>query len=161
MRSLVTVPLYNIVPNRNSPCGRGCNRLNGDRATDNFGKLKDKKRRVNGGGPSAPTPDPCIEFTIVSRSGWNAMTPRSTTAMPTPALHVYTHHTDTPSCFSSTSCESRVRSIQNHHMNTNGWYTLCPLSANHATFELVTCHVANCSTWTLPLSQFWILSLRQ
>ena len=40
----------------------------------------------------------------------------------TPATHVYIHHTDTPSCSSSTLCAARVRSIQNHHMNTNGQY---------------------------------------
>ncbi|XP_041362760.1 peptidoglycan-recognition protein SC2-like [Gigantopelta aegis] len=66
---------------------------------------------------------PCVlgDPTIVSRSEWGARSPRSRSYRRLPVSEVIIHHSDTPSCYTSSSCKARVRSIQNHHMNTNRW----------------------------------------
>lgn len=59
--------------------------------------------------------------TIVSRAGWGARPPSSTTGMATPVSYVVIHHSAGPSCSTTSSCESTMRSIQNQHMDSNGW----------------------------------------
>ena len=59
---------------------------------------------------------------IVSRSGWNARAATGRRGLTHPLPRVFIHHTETPSCYSLSSCAARVRSIQNYHMNTRGRY---------------------------------------
>ncbi|XP_072017970.1 uncharacterized protein [Amphiura filiformis] len=66
--------------------------------------------------------DPCQQVTVISRNDWGAETP--TTAVKNLAGSVsysFIHHTDGLSCSNQSECSSRVRGIQNYHMNTKGW----------------------------------------
>ncbi|CAM9685358.1 peptidoglycan-recognition protein SC2-like [Lampetra fluviatilis] len=58
---------------------------------------------------------------IVSRSGWGARSPNGITSMPVPVYYFIIHHTATPTCSDEAACSARVRSIQNYHMDSNGW----------------------------------------
>ncbi|RWS08071.1 peptidoglycan recognition protein-like protein [Dinothrombium tinctorium] len=57
---------------------------------------------------------------IISREEWNAREPRSVRRIP-PVKHVFIHHTATGRCDSQVSCSASMRSIQNFHMDSNGW----------------------------------------
>ncbi|XP_030830590.1 peptidoglycan-recognition protein SC2-like [Strongylocentrotus purpuratus] len=58
---------------------------------------------------------------IISRSEWGARSPTSTTNLNTNLPYAVVHHTATSSCTTEFSCKSRVRAIQNYHMNNKGW----------------------------------------
>ena len=59
--------------------------------------------------------------TIVSRSGWGAR-PANSGILPTrPAPWVVIHHTASAACTTQAACSIQMRSIQNSHINTNGW----------------------------------------
>jgi len=58
---------------------------------------------------------------IVSRAGWNARPARGFTTLATPVNTVVIHHTVTPFCTTQAACAQLVRSMQNFHMDTNGW----------------------------------------
>jgi len=58
---------------------------------------------------------------IVSRAEWGARPPSSTSSISHPIPMVFVHHTETGACFTQSACESIVRSIQNYHMDSNGW----------------------------------------
>ncbi|CAG0896719.1 unnamed protein product, partial [Darwinula stevensoni] len=58
---------------------------------------------------------------IVSREEWGARPPNGETFMETPVSFVIIHHTEGPHCYSQADCIPIVRSIQNYHMDSNGW----------------------------------------
>lgn len=59
--------------------------------------------------------------TIVSRAGWGARPPSSTTTMSTPVQYVVIHHSEGAACSTNSACETQMRSMQNYHMDSNGW----------------------------------------
>jgi peptidoglycan recognition protein len=59
--------------------------------------------------------------TIISRSGWGARAPTSSSALSTPVPYVVIHHGASAACSSQSSCISMVQSYQNQHMDVNGW----------------------------------------
>lgn len=60
-------------------------------------------------------------LTMVTRAQWGARTPTGATRLNTPVPNVIIHHTATGSCTSRNACSAIMRSMQNHHMNTNKW----------------------------------------
>ncbi|XP_041362856.1 peptidoglycan-recognition protein SC2-like, partial [Gigantopelta aegis] len=62
--------------------------------------------------------------TIVSRSDWGARRPSAVTLMDVPVSRVIIHHSATSPCYTSNSCKARVKSIQNYHMDTKGWWDI-------------------------------------
>jgi len=59
---------------------------------------------------------------IVTRAACNLRAPTGNAALlPRPVPTVIIHHTVTPACTTLTDCCARIRAMQNHHMNTNGW----------------------------------------
>jgi len=58
---------------------------------------------------------------IVSRAEWGARPPTSSSFISKPIPKVFVHHTETGACFTQAACESIVRSIQDYHMDSNGW----------------------------------------
>uniref|UniRef100_A0A452HC73 Peptidoglycan-recognition protein n=1 Tax=Gopherus agassizii TaxID=38772 RepID=A0A452HC73_9SAUR len=59
--------------------------------------------------------------TIITRSQWGARAPRNRVPLSTPVPYVIIYHTAGSSCISQASCSQLVRSIQNYHMDSNGW----------------------------------------
>nr|AXS59127.1 peptidoglycan recognition protein SD2 [Leguminivora glycinivorella] len=79
---------------------------------------------------TSPTAQCCIfnhpqvlDFPIYLRDRWEAREPKKTPERLTidPAPYIIIHHSDTPGCEDFDSCSKRIRSIQNHHMDVNGW----------------------------------------
>jgi N-acetylmuramoyl-L-alanine amidase len=58
---------------------------------------------------------------IVTRAEWGARAPTSITYISQPVPRVFVHHTAGASCSTQAACSAEVRSIQNYHMDTNGW----------------------------------------
>jgi N-acetylmuramoyl-L-alanine amidase len=67
----------------------------------------------------------CSCPTIISRSEWDARSPKSVKnlAQNLPPF-VVVHHTDGQPCSSLSSCKSLVKSIQNYHMDIKGWHDI-------------------------------------
>ncbi|KAJ3623066.1 hypothetical protein MTP99_019323 [Tenebrio molitor] len=64
----------------------------------------------------------CSCPTIISRSEWGARAPKSVKNLSqNPPPFVVVHHSDTPPCSTLSSCKSRVKNIQNYHMDNRGW----------------------------------------
>ena len=59
---------------------------------------------------------------IVSRSDWGGRVPDNLFYMPGPASHVIIHHTRGDSCATQRQCTDILHSIQDFHMDNNGWY---------------------------------------
>ncbi|XP_030400216.1 LOW QUALITY PROTEIN: peptidoglycan recognition protein 3-like [Gopherus evgoodei] len=59
--------------------------------------------------------------TIITRSQCGARAPRNRVPLSTPVPYVIIYHTAGSSCISQASCSQLVRSIQNYHMDSNGW----------------------------------------
>jgi len=60
--------------------------------------------------------------TIITRAQWGGRQPSGTpSTLATPVNIVVIHHTVTGTGTTQAACAPIVRSIQNHHMNTNGW----------------------------------------
>ncbi|XP_022916754.1 peptidoglycan-recognition protein SC2-like [Onthophagus taurus] len=58
---------------------------------------------------------------IVTRAEWGARA-ASTSVLPTfPPTHVVIHHTVTGACTTIAACSQIMRSMQNHHIDGNGW----------------------------------------
>jgi len=74
------------------------------------GTIANTRRPGNGGGSTS-----CPR--IISRSEWGARNPTDRTSLRHPVPRVIIHHTVTPACTSLSTCATRVRSIQNYHMN--------------------------------------------
>ncbi|CAH1109811.1 unnamed protein product [Psylliodes chrysocephalus] len=59
---------------------------------------------------------------IITRADWNASDPKEIKPLSiNPPPYVLVHHSATQSCFTVEACKRLVKSIQNVHMNTNGW----------------------------------------
>lgn len=58
---------------------------------------------------------------IVTRAEWGARPPTSITYINQPVPRIFVHHTETASCYTQADCSAIVRSIQNYHMDSNGW----------------------------------------
>ncbi|XP_026319366.1 peptidoglycan-recognition protein SC2-like [Hyposmocoma kahamanoa] len=75
---------------------------------------------------------------IITRAQWGARAPNSRTTLATPVPEVIIHHTVTGACTTQDSCASQMRSMQNQHMNSNGWadigYNFC-VGGNGQVFE--------------------------
>ncbi|XP_072018025.1 uncharacterized protein [Amphiura filiformis] len=65
--------------------------------------------------------DPCQQVNIISRNDWGAEPPTAAVKNLTGAVSDFIHHTGGPPCSNQSECSSRVRGIQNHHMNIKGW----------------------------------------
>ncbi|XP_052805656.1 peptidoglycan-recognition protein SC2-like [Mya arenaria] len=63
----------------------------------------------------------CSNVHIVTRSQWGARPAKTHSTMHVPVNEFFIHHTETPACTDMTACKTRVRSIQNYHMDSNGW----------------------------------------
>ena len=60
--------------------------------------------------------------TIVTRAQCQLRAPSGNAAtLQRPVPSAILHHTVTPFCSTQADCCARVRSMQNHHMNNNGW----------------------------------------
>ncbi|KAJ8916771.1 hypothetical protein NQ315_005776 [Exocentrus adspersus] len=69
---------------------------------------------------------PCFVRTtcpnIISRQEWNAAAPSSSKSLrENPPSYVVVHHSVTRMCNTTEDCKLLMKSIQNTHMNTNGW----------------------------------------
>ncbi|RZB58820.1 Amidase 2 domain containing protein [Asbolus verrucosus] len=59
---------------------------------------------------------------IISRDGWGARDPTSTQGMANPVPYVVIHHSESPgACYSKADCIDAMQSMQNYHMDSNGW----------------------------------------
>ncbi|XP_072034690.1 peptidoglycan recognition protein 1-like [Amphiura filiformis] len=59
--------------------------------------------------------------TIVSRTEWNARSPKCNETMKTPVPFVIIHHTHMDRCHDYDHCCAEVRKIQDFHMDVRGW----------------------------------------
>ncbi|XP_072043746.1 uncharacterized protein [Amphiura filiformis] len=68
------------------------------------------------------TPDPCDQYTSVTRSGWGARDPSDPhTTISTPVEYVFIHHTVTSECSTQSACSTTIQGIQNYHMDDKEW----------------------------------------
>ncbi|XP_077536154.1 peptidoglycan recognition protein 3-like [Haemaphysalis longicornis] len=74
--------------------------------------------------PRNETKVPCIP--IVSRSEWRARPWRQRRFMrpSRQAQHVFIHHTAGRNCYNASTCEDRMRSYQDYHMDKNTWWDI-------------------------------------
>jgi N-acetylmuramoyl-L-alanine amidase len=65
----------------------------------------------------------CGDVEIVSRAAWGARSPAYNIGpLPSkPVNKAFIHHTVTGHCYDQATCSSIMRSVQNYHMDTNGW----------------------------------------
>ncbi|XP_002730506.1 peptidoglycan recognition protein 1-like [Saccoglossus kowalevskii] len=63
----------------------------------------------------------CGDVQVITRAQWEARDPISKSTMPTPVDLSFIHHTAGNSCYNIDDCCAQMRSIQNYHMNDNGW----------------------------------------
>jgi len=65
----------------------------------------------------------CANVQRVSRAEWGARPPAyNIGALPGKPVGLgFVHHTVTPACTTQAACSEQMRSMQNYHMNTNGW----------------------------------------
>ncbi|GFT86099.1 peptidoglycan-recognition protein SC2 [Nephila pilipes] len=63
----------------------------------------------------------CTNIEIVSRAAWGARDSLSNETMVTPVPHLFIHHTAMSECNDFESCCRMMRTIQNLHMDGNGW----------------------------------------
>ncbi|KAK0084313.1 hypothetical protein PV325_007278 [Microctonus aethiopoides] len=68
---------------------------------------------------SSETQESCP--TIKSRSQWSARESKSHNYLINPLPYVIIHHTVSPECNTFSSCSSRVRNIQDYHMDEFQW----------------------------------------
>ncbi|CAH2314742.1 peptidoglycan recognition 1 [Pelobates cultripes] len=59
--------------------------------------------------------------TILTKSQWGGRAATCRTAMATPVTYVVVHHTEGTACTSQSACITQAKSVQNYHMNSNGW----------------------------------------
>ncbi|XP_064640049.1 peptidoglycan recognition protein 1-like [Lineus longissimus] len=60
----------------------------------------------------------CVD---VTRQGWHARPPKSTSPLNTPVGMVFIHHSAMMRCSDVNTCAAQVRAIQNFHMDVRGW----------------------------------------
>ncbi|KAG8041270.1 hypothetical protein G9C98_002258 [Cotesia typhae] len=58
---------------------------------------------------------------IISRSQWQAREAKSSNFIINPIAYIVIHHTVTPQCLTTESCSSRVKNIQDYHMDELLW----------------------------------------
>ncbi|XP_076072397.1 peptidoglycan-recognition protein SC2-like [Mytilus galloprovincialis] len=63
----------------------------------------------------------CSGVTIISRDSWGARRTKSSSSIKVPVLNIYIHHTVTGYCSSFSVCISRMKQIQNGHMDDTGY----------------------------------------
>ena len=63
----------------------------------------------------------CSNVNIISRDSWGARRPTSTSTIYTPVSDFFIHHTEGRACTTFSRCVSRMKGIQNYHMNHKGW----------------------------------------
>ncbi|XP_045185303.2 peptidoglycan-recognition protein SC2-like [Mercenaria mercenaria] len=61
---------------------------------------------------------------IISRSEWNARPAVKTTWMSNSVTYAIIHHATGSRCFSTATCKTKVKSYQNYHMDTKGWWDI-------------------------------------
>ncbi|XP_068106230.1 glutaminyl-peptide cyclotransferase-like protein isoform X1 [Hyperolius riggenbachi] len=59
--------------------------------------------------------------TILTKAQWGGRSPTCRTAMATPVTYAIIHHTATGACSTQSACTSQAKSIQNYHIDGNGW----------------------------------------
>lgn len=58
---------------------------------------------------------------IITRSQWHAATPsRRIGHLTSTPSYVFTHHGDTPGCFTQAACTSRIQGYQRSHLQNHG-----------------------------------------
>ncbi|CAG5044140.1 unnamed protein product [Parnassius apollo] len=82
-------------------------------------------------GVPAILPDPAENevithnFPFVTRSEWGARTPKQTPALQIPVPYVVIHHSySPPACYEAAQCENAMRSMQDFHMDSRGWWDI-------------------------------------
>lgn len=63
----------------------------------------------------------CDGVTIISRDSWGARRTSSSSYIRVPVPNIYIHHTVTNPCSSFSECISRMKQIQNYHMDNRGY----------------------------------------
>ncbi|XP_063428578.1 peptidoglycan-recognition protein SC2-like [Mytilus trossulus] len=63
----------------------------------------------------------CSNIRIISRDIWGARSPKGTSNIHLPVPNFFIHHTAGKHCTTFSACISRMKSIQNSHMDENGW----------------------------------------
>ncbi|CAG5044139.1 unnamed protein product [Parnassius apollo] len=64
-------------------------------------------------------------FPFVARSEWRARTPKQKQALQTPVPYVVIHHSySPPACYEAAQCENAMRSMQDFHMDSRGWWDI-------------------------------------
>ncbi|KAG6446804.1 peptidoglycan-recognition protein LB [Manduca sexta] len=64
-------------------------------------------------------------FPFVTRSGWNARTPKEKTPLNFPVPYVVIHHSYMPpACYNREACCTAMRGMQNFHMDDHGWWDI-------------------------------------
>uniref|UniRef100_A0A8C5QPS2 Peptidoglycan-recognition protein n=1 Tax=Leptobrachium leishanense TaxID=445787 RepID=A0A8C5QPS2_9ANUR len=58
---------------------------------------------------------------ILTKAQWGGRAATCRTAMTTPVAYVVVHHTEGTACTTQTNCIAQAKSVQNYHMNSNGW----------------------------------------
>ncbi|XP_045503208.1 peptidoglycan-recognition protein LB-like [Colias croceus] len=81
---------------------------------------------------SVPVKDESLEnevitynFPFVRRKQWGALTPKQILPLTVPVPYVVIHHSfSPPACADSKQCAEAMRSMQDFHMNTRGWWDI-------------------------------------
>lgn len=75
------------------------------------------------GGGNPPGNGNCDNVEKVYRAEWNARPPNyNINSLPNKPVGMgFVHHTVTPFCYNKDDCMAQMRSIQNYHMDSNGW----------------------------------------
>ncbi|XP_077995977.1 peptidoglycan-recognition protein SC2-like [Glandiceps talaboti] len=63
----------------------------------------------------------CSLINMISRAEWGARSPNGRSFMNVPVQYTFIHHTVGNRCFTQSACSAECRSIQNWHMDGNGW----------------------------------------
>ncbi|XP_071131416.1 peptidoglycan-recognition protein SC2-like isoform X1 [Mytilus edulis] len=63
----------------------------------------------------------CSGVTIISRDSWGARRTKSSSIIRVPVPKMFIHHTVTNPCSSFSECISRMKQIQNYHMDNRGY----------------------------------------
>ncbi|CAL1297231.1 unnamed protein product [Larinioides sclopetarius] len=66
-------------------------------------------------------PQGCNDVVMVPRVRWGARASKENNIMQTPVPHLFIHHTAMSECSDFASCSQMMRTIQNLHMDDNGW----------------------------------------
>ncbi|XP_032527673.1 peptidoglycan-recognition protein LB-like [Danaus plexippus] len=65
------------------------------------------------------------DFPYVTRSMWHARPPKEKIPLQSPVPYVVIHHSySPPACYDGVTCRQAMRSMQNFHMDSRGWWDI-------------------------------------